>query len=87
MYHDLKKMFWWPCVKKDVAEFVYSCLACQKSKIEHQKLYELMQPLSIHKWKWDGISMDFMVGCQRLLKEITQFGFWLIDRLSRLILF
>lgn len=30
MYQDQKRMFWWPGMKKDVAEFVYSCLTCQK---------------------------------------------------------
>jgi hypothetical protein len=42
MYQDLKKIFWWPGMKKDVAEFVYACLTCQKSKIEHQKPIGLM---------------------------------------------
>lgn len=28
VYQDLKKMFWWPDMKKDVVEFVYSCLTC-----------------------------------------------------------
>ena len=37
MYQDLKKLFWWPGMKRDVVEFVYACLVCQKSKIEHQK--------------------------------------------------
>lgn len=50
-YHDLKKMFWWSSMKKDVVEFIYSCLNCQKSKIEHPKSLGLMQPLSIPKWK------------------------------------
>lgn len=54
---------------KGVAKFVYSCLTCQKSKIEHQKLYGLMQPLSILVWKWDIISMDFMVGFLKTSKE------------------
>ena len=30
MYQDLKKIFWWPGMKKDVAKFVYACLTCQK---------------------------------------------------------
>ena len=38
MYQDLKNMFWWLGMKKDVVEFVYSCLTCQKLKIEHQKV-------------------------------------------------
>lgn len=60
MYQDLKIMFCCLGMKKNVAEFVYSCLVCQKSKNEHQKPSGLMQPLSIPKWKWDSISMDFV---------------------------
>jgi len=60
MYQDLKKLFWWPGMKKDKAEFVYACLVCQKSKIEHQKPSGLMQPLFVPEWKWDSISMDFV---------------------------
>ncbi|RDY08468.1 hypothetical protein CR513_07312, partial [Mucuna pruriens] len=37
MYQNLKKMFWWLGMKKDVAKFVYACLVCQKAKIEHHK--------------------------------------------------
>lgn len=58
MCQDLKRMFWCLGMKKEVAKFVYSCLICQKIKIEHQKSYGLMKPLSIHEWKWDNISMD-----------------------------
>jgi len=35
MYHDLKKLFWRSGLKRDVAQFVYSCLIFQKSKVEH----------------------------------------------------
>ena len=28
MYQDLQKLFWWPGMKKDIAEFVYACLVC-----------------------------------------------------------
>lgn len=35
IYQDLKKMFWWPGMKRDVTQFVYLCLTCQKSKVEH----------------------------------------------------
>jgi len=47
MYQDLKRLFWWLGMKKDIAEFVYACLVCQKSKIEHQKPSGLMQPLFV----------------------------------------
>ena len=35
MCQDLKMMFWWPKMKREVSEFVYACLVCQKAKIEH----------------------------------------------------
>jgi len=60
IYHDLKKFFWWSGLKRDVAQFVYSCLICQKSKVEHQKPVGLMTPLDVPEWKWDIISMNFV---------------------------
>ena len=37
MYQDLNKIFLCPGMKKEVVEFVYVCLTCQKSKAKHQK--------------------------------------------------
>nr|KYP69532.1 Transposon Ty3-I Gag-Pol polyprotein [Cajanus cajan] len=82
MYHDLRKMFWWPRMKKDIAEFVSACLVCQKAKIEHQKPSGLLQPLSIPEWKWDSISMDFVVALPRTRKGHD--SIWVIvDKLTK----
>nr|KYP72694.1 Transposon Ty3-I Gag-Pol polyprotein [Cajanus cajan] len=51
MYQDLKRMFWWPKMKKDIAQYVATCLICQKAKIEHQKPAGMLQPLDIPEWK------------------------------------
>ena len=48
-------------MKKEVSEFMYACLVCQKAKIEHQRPEGKLQPLEIPQWKWDSISMDFVV--------------------------
>ncbi|PNX67385.1 retrotransposon-related protein, partial [Trifolium pratense] len=68
MYQDLKKLLWWPGMKRQISEFVYACLVCQKSKIEHQKPSGLLQPLFVPEWKWDSIAMDFVGVCPRLRK-------------------
>ena len=47
MYKDLKQSFWWTGMKTDVADFVTSCLVCQKAKIEHQRLRGTLQQLEI----------------------------------------
>ncbi|XP_072074108.1 uncharacterized protein [Arachis hypogaea] len=47
MYQDLKQMFWWLRMKKDIAAFVSKCLTGQKVKIEHQKPSGTLQPLEI----------------------------------------
>lgn len=47
MYQDLRKMYWWLGMKKDVASFVSRCLVCQRVKIEHQKPSDLLQPLEV----------------------------------------
>ncbi|MCI21354.1 polynucleotidyl transferase ribonuclease H fold [Trifolium medium] len=60
MYQDLKKLFWWPGMKRQISEFVYACLICQKSKIEYQKPSGLLQPLFVPEWKCDSIAMDFV---------------------------
>ncbi|KAG8472826.1 hypothetical protein CXB51_034699 [Gossypium anomalum] len=36
MYNDLKKMYWWNRMKRDISEFVSKCLICQQVKAEHQ---------------------------------------------------
>lgn len=82
MYQDLKKLFWWSGMKRDVARFVYVCLTCQKSMVEHQRTEGLLQPLEIPKWKWDSISMDFVTGLPKTLKGYE--AIWVIvDRLTK----
>jgi len=39
MYQDLKMMFWWPNMKKEVSEFVYASLVYQKAKLEHPETF------------------------------------------------
>ena len=51
MYRDLKETFWWPGMKKDIAEFVSRCLQCQQVKAEHQRPAGLLQPLPVPEWK------------------------------------
>nr|GFB78181.1 putative reverse transcriptase domain-containing protein [Tanacetum cinerariifolium] len=37
MYQDLKRLYWWPNMKAEIATYVSKCLTCAKVKIEYQK--------------------------------------------------
>ena len=65
IYHDIKATYWWSGLKKDVAKFIASCLTCQQVKLEHQRLIGLLQELPMSEWKWDQITIDFVVGLPR----------------------
>ncbi|GJS62822.1 putative reverse transcriptase domain-containing protein [Tanacetum coccineum] len=60
MYQDMKKLYWWPNIKANIATYVSKCLTCAKVKVEHQRPSGLLVQLEIPKWKWDNITMDFV---------------------------
>ncbi|WVZ52833.1 hypothetical protein U9M48_003853 [Paspalum notatum var. saurae] len=72
MYHDLKERFWWYGMKRAMAEYVAVCDTCQRVKAEHQRPAGLLQPLKIPEWKWEEISMDFIVGLLRTQKVVDR---------------
>ncbi|GJZ73559.1 putative reverse transcriptase domain-containing protein [Tanacetum coccineum] len=37
MYQDLKKLYWWPNMKAEIATYVKKCMTCAKVKAEYQK--------------------------------------------------
>ena len=49
MYYDLRNRYWWPGMKRDIAEYVSKCLTCLKIKAEHQRPSGLMQQPEILK--------------------------------------
>ena len=82
MYQDLKQSFWWPNMKREIAEWVSKCDTCQRVKAEHQRPSGLLQPLEIPEWKWEHIAMDFVVGLPRT--KTNHDAIWVvIDRLTK----
>nr|GFC12004.1 putative polyprotein [Tanacetum cinerariifolium] len=49
MYHDLRDMYWWLGMKRDIATYVSKCLTCSKVKAEHQRPSGLLQQPEIHR--------------------------------------
>ncbi|GJY50240.1 putative reverse transcriptase domain-containing protein [Tanacetum coccineum] len=82
MYYDLRDMYWWPGMKRDIAIYVSKCLTCAKVKAEHQRPSGLLQQLEIPKWKWDKITMDLITKLPR--SRSRHDAIWvIIDRLTK----
>ncbi|GJZ46696.1 putative reverse transcriptase domain-containing protein [Tanacetum coccineum] len=65
MYYDLRDRYWWPGMKKDIAEYVSKCLTCLKVKAEHKRPSGLLQQPEIPVWKWEGIALNFVTKLPR----------------------
>nr|GFC20955.1 putative reverse transcriptase domain-containing protein [Tanacetum cinerariifolium] len=86
MYQDMKKLYWWPNMKADIATYVRKCLTSAKVKAEHQRPSGLLVQPEIPVWKWDNITMDFVT---KLPKSPQGYDtIWVIvDRLNKSVIF
>ncbi|GJT24596.1 putative reverse transcriptase domain-containing protein [Tanacetum coccineum] len=65
MYYNLRDMYWWSGIKKDIVVYVSKCLTCLKVKAENQRPSGLLQQPEIPEWKWERIDMDFVTKLPR----------------------
>ena len=78
MYHDLREVYQWDGLKRDIAEFVAKCLNCQQVKAKHLKLGDLTQIMDVPISKWEAFDMDLLLGCLELVGEmILNELFWI----------
>ncbi|KAL0534505.1 hypothetical protein IC582_028796 [Cucumis melo] len=83
MYRTLKKTYWWPGMKREIAEYVDRCLICQLVKPVRQRLGGLLNPLPMPEWKWEHITIDFLFGLPCTSRGYD--GIWVIvDRLTKI---
>jgi hypothetical protein len=82
MYQDLRRNFWWTRMKREVAKYVSKYDTCQRVKASHLKVSGTLQPLPIPSWKWEDISMVFIVGLPNTSQKHD--SIWVInDRLTK----
>nr|GEZ14296.1 putative reverse transcriptase domain-containing protein [Tanacetum cinerariifolium] len=86
MYQDIKKLYWWPNIKANIATYVSKCLTCAKVKAEHQRPSGLLVQPNIPELKWDNIMMYFVT---KLPKSSQGYDtIWvMVDRLTKSAIF
>ena len=78
----LRKDYFWPNMKNELAEYIVRCFECQQVKTEHQHPAGLLQPLPIPSWKWEIISLDFIIGLPRN-QNLNDSIMVVVDKLSK----
>jgi hypothetical protein len=70
-------------MKIEIARYVARCDTCRRVKAIHMKAAGPLQALPIPTWKWEDISVDFIVGLPRTAKGYD--SIWVIvDRLTKI---
>jgi hypothetical protein len=83
MYHDLKQHYWWTKMKIEIARYVAKCDTCRHVKVIQMKTAGPLKSLPIPTWKWEDISMYFIMGLPRTTKGYD--SIWVIvDRLTKI---
>nr|GEU88327.1 putative reverse transcriptase domain-containing protein [Tanacetum cinerariifolium] len=68
MYQDLKKLYWWPNIKAEIATYVSKCLTCAKVEIEYQKPSGLLRAELFNRigtLEWDNLKLGGMLCVER----------------------
>nr|GEZ09135.1 hypothetical protein [Tanacetum cinerariifolium] len=65
----MKKLYWWPNMKANIATYVSKCLTCTRVKAKHQRPSGLLVQSAIPEWKWDNITMDFITKLPKLSQD------------------
>ena len=69
-------------MKQDITRHVTECNTCGRVKADYMRTLGCLQPLPIPVWKWEDISMDFIMGLPCTSKGYN--SIWVIvDRLTK----
>jgi len=65
MYHELKEIYWWNNMKRDMAHFVAKCMAYQQMKVQYLRPSGMSQKIELPMWRREMINMDSFMGISR----------------------
>jgi len=78
----IEDQFFWPGLKRNVAQIVAQCRTCAIAKQQRQNT-DLYTPLHVPDCPWQDISMDFVVGLPKTSRKHDSV-FVVVDRFSKM---
>ncbi|KAA3478075.1 DNA/RNA polymerases superfamily protein [Gossypium australe] len=75
MYRDLRELYWWLGLKREVTDFV-------ANEGGTSVAFGMLQPVKILLWKWERITMDF-VSSLHLMPTKKDLVWVIVDRLTK----
>ena len=82
--HAIERTFWWPCLARDVAEYVRTCDSCQRNKPRNTRPNGTLQPLPIPETKWESICMDYITHLPKTPRGHDAIAVF-VDRLTKMV--
>jgi hypothetical protein len=69
-------------MRREIAKYVSGCDTCRRITADHLRPVRNLQSLSLPKWKWENICMDFIMSLPHTSREYN--SIWVIvDRLTK----
>jgi RNase H-like domain found in reverse transcriptase/Reverse transcriptase (RNA-dependent DNA polymerase)/Integrase zinc binding domain/Chromo (CHRromatin Organisation MOdifier) domain len=81
----LRRSYYWPEMKKEVEEYVSSCLACATNKPRNQRVAGLLQPLPIPQRRWEQVGIDYIMPLPRTKGTEYNGIMTMVDKLTKMI--
>jgi hypothetical protein len=85
-YHKLiivvRSQYFWPGMKKEVANYIAKCLDYQKVRTKHKHLAGLLQPFPILEWECEVVTIYFITNVPRTMKQ-HDYGMVVVDKLTK----
>lgn len=69
-------------MKEEIENYLTKCLECQQVKVIHQHPTSLIQAIPILEWKWEVITMDFIIRLPKTQKQHDS-NMVVVDKLSK----
>ena len=82
MLTAIRKVYFRPSVHKNIAKYLNKYFECQQVKAEHRHPSGLLLPIIVPEWKWEVISVDFIIGLPRS-KNHNYSIMVVVDKLSK----